>query len=87
LLIRGGTPWIPIPIKPRSLLDIVLAGNNRQAGVGDAPDIPLSRATGGVRALAEFLATFFSGALAFGVTRSIDHPDKWKFTGRIGQGF
>ena len=56
-------------------------------GVGDAPDIALSRATGGVRASAEFLATFFSGALAFGVTRSIDHPDKWRFTGRIGQGF
>ena len=50
-------------------------------------DIPFSHATDGVRASAEFLATFFSGALAFGVTRSIDHPDKWKFTARIGQGF
>jgi len=56
-------------------------------GVGDGPDIPLSRATDGVRASAEFLATLFSGALAFGVTRAIDHSDRWKFTWRIGQGF
>ncbi len=49
--------------------------------------VPLSRATGGMRASAEFLVTFFSGALAFGVTRPIDQPGKWKFTGRIGQGF
>jgi hypothetical protein len=55
--------------------------------VGDGIDVPLSRATDGVRASAEFLATFFSGALAFGVTRPIDRPGKWKFTGRIGQGF
>jgi hypothetical protein len=40
-----------------------------------------------MRASAEFLATFFSGAIAFGVTRPIDQPGKWKFTGRIGQGF
>ena len=51
------------------------------------PSIPLSRPTEGMRASAEFLVTFFSGALAFGVTRAIDQPDKWKFTGRIGQGF
>lgn len=56
-------------------------------GVGDAPDIPFSRATDGVRASAEFLATLFSGAVAFGVTRPIDHPGKWKFTWRISQGF
>jgi hypothetical protein len=49
--------------------------------------IPLSRPTDGMRASAEFLATFFSGALALGVTRPIDQPGKWKFTARIGQGF
>jgi hypothetical protein len=49
--------------------------------------IPISRPTDGMRASAEFLVTFFSGSLAFGVTRAIDQPDKWKFTGRIGQGF
>jgi len=49
--------------------------------------IPISRATDGVRATAELLVTFFSGALAFGVTRPIDQPGNWKFTGRIGQGF
>lgn len=49
--------------------------------------VPLSRPTGGVRASAEFLATFFSGALAIGVTRPIDESRKWKFTWRIGQGF
>ena len=49
--------------------------------------VPLSRPTGGMRASAEFLATFFSGALALGVTRPIDQAGKWKFTGRIGQGF
>lgn len=48
---------------------------------------PLSRPTDGMRASAEFLVTFFSGALAFGVTRAIDQRDKWKFTGRLGQGF
>jgi hypothetical protein len=51
------------------------------------PAIPISRPTGGVRASAEFLVTFFSGALAFGVTRAIDQSDPWKFTWRIGQGF
>lgn len=51
------------------------------------PAGPLSRPTDGMRASAEFLVTFFSGALAFGVTRPIDHAGKWKFTGRIGQGF
>ena len=51
------------------------------------PSIPIPVATGGMRASAEFLVTFFSGALAVGVTWAIDQPDKWKFTGRIGQGF
>jgi hypothetical protein len=49
--------------------------------------IPLSRPTNGMRASAEILATFFSGALALGVTRPIDHAGGWKFTWRIGQGF
>ncbi|MBA3466115.1 MAG: hypothetical protein H0T21_01810 [Gemmatimonadaceae bacterium] len=49
--------------------------------------VALSRPTDGVRATAEFLVTFFNGALAFGVTRPIDTRGPWKFTGRIGQGF
>lgn len=49
--------------------------------------VPLSRTTDGVRASAEFLVTFFSGALAVGVTRPIDRQGPWKFTARIGQGF
>ena len=61
--------------------------------LGAAPDsvtgalVPLSRPTDGVRASAEFLVTFFSGAVAVGVTRPIDRQGPWKFTGRIGQGF
>jgi hypothetical protein len=61
--------------------------------LGATPDsvtgalVPLSRTTDGVRASAEFLVTFFSGALAVGVTRPIDRQGPWKFTGRIGQGF
>jgi len=49
--------------------------------------MPLSRPTDGVRASAEFLVTFFSGALALGVARQIDQHGPWRFTGRIGQGF
>ncbi|MDQ3516756.1 MAG: hypothetical protein M3403_08315, partial [Gemmatimonadota bacterium] len=49
--------------------------------------VPLSRPTEGVRASAEFLVTFFSGALGVGVTRPIDRHGPWRFTGRIGQGF
>lgn len=49
--------------------------------------VPLSRATGGMRASGEFLVTFFSGAVAVGVTRPLDEARKWKFTARIGQGF
>lgn len=49
--------------------------------------IPLSRPTEGVRASAEFLVTFFNGALAAGVTRPIDTHGRWKFTARMGQGF
>lgn len=61
--------------------------------LGATPDtvtgmlVPLSRPTDGVRASAEFLVTFFSGAVAVGVTRPIDRQGPWRFTGRIGQGF
>jgi hypothetical protein len=61
-------------------------------GLGTSTDsaglqIPLSTTTNGVKASAEFLVTFFSGSLVFGVTRPVDQAGKWKFTGRIGQGF
>lgn len=49
--------------------------------------VPLSRPTNGVRASAEFLVTFFNGALALGVTRQIDTRGPWNFTWRMGQGF
>jgi hypothetical protein len=49
--------------------------------------IPLSRATDGIRTSAEFLVTFFNGALAAGITRPIDTRGPWKFTARMGQGF
>lgn len=49
--------------------------------------LPVSRATDGVRGSAELLATFFSGALAVGITRPIDRAGPWKFTARVGQGF
>lgn len=61
--------------------------------LGTRPDaetglpVPISSPTNGARASAELLATFFSGALAIGVTRPIDESRKWKFTWRIGQGF
>jgi hypothetical protein len=48
---------------------------------------PLSQSTDGMRGSAEVLVTFFSGALAFGVSRPIDHAGPWRFTWRIGQGF
>ena len=53
----------------------------------DSTLVPLSRPTDGMKASAEFLVTFFSGALALGVTRPVDQARKWKFTARIGQGF
>jgi hypothetical protein len=49
--------------------------------------VPISRPTNGIRASAEFLVTFFNGALALGVTRQIDTRGPWKFTWRMGQGF
>ena len=48
---------------------------------------PVSRPTDGVRASAEFLITFFNGAVAAGITRQIDTRGPWKFTARMGQGF
>jgi hypothetical protein len=47
----------------------------------------VSRATGGVRGSVELLATFFSGALSFGVARPLQGDRGWGFTWRIGQGF
>jgi hypothetical protein len=49
--------------------------------------IPLSRPTDGMKASAEALLTFFSGAFAVGVARPIDHAGAWKLAGRIGLGF
>jgi hypothetical protein len=49
--------------------------------------VPISQPTDGVRASAEFLLTFFNGALVAGVTRPIDTHGPWKFTARMGQGF
>jgi hypothetical protein len=49
--------------------------------------VPVSRATDGVRASAEFLVTFFNGAVAVGITRQVDRRGPWKFTARMGQGF
>ncbi len=49
--------------------------------------VPISHPTDGVRASAEFLVTFFNGALAAGITRAIDTRGRWKFTARMGQGF
>ncbi|HEX2721761.1 MAG TPA: hypothetical protein VHM24_02505 [Gemmatimonadaceae bacterium] len=48
---------------------------------------PLSRPTNGMKASSELLMTFFGGSLALGITRPIDQPGDWRFTGRIGQGF
>jgi len=70
------------PAAERALLDL---GSRLDAGTGAM--VPLSRPTDGIRASAEVLLTFFSGALAVGVTRPIDQAGAWKFTGRIGQGF
>jgi hypothetical protein len=61
--------------------------------LGTRPDtttgiaMPISRATNGVRSTAEFLLTFFNGALAAGITRPIDTHGAWKLTARMGQGF
>jgi len=80
--IHGGWAEVSSDEARRALLELG-ATVDEQTGVLT----PLSKPTGGMRASAEFLATFFSGALAIGVTRPIDESRKWKFTWRIGQGF
>src|SRR5512141_146483 len=80
--IHGGWTEVSSEAAERAMLEL---GSTLNPTTGQM--VPLSRPTGGMRASAEFLATFFSGALAFGVTRPIDQAGKWKFTGRIGQGF
>jgi hypothetical protein len=49
--------------------------------------ILLSRATGGIRGSVELLATFFSGAISFGIARPLEGDRGWSFTWRMGQGF
>jgi hypothetical protein len=80
--VHGGWAEVSSAAAQRALMDLGTTIDD-ESGL----PIPLSRPTGGMRASAEFLVTFFSGALAFGVTRPIDQAGKWKFTGRIGQGF
>ncbi len=80
--IHGAWTEISSDAAQRALIDL---GQRVDEETGLA--VPLSRPTDGMRASAEFLLTFFSGALAFGVTRPVDHAGTWKFTGRIGQGF
>jgi hypothetical protein len=69
-------------IEARSALFVL---GTRQDASG--AQVPLSRSTDGARASAEFLVTFFSGALGIGVAKPIDYAGPWKITGRIGQGF
>ncbi len=80
--IHGGWTEISSDAARRALLEL----GTRMDPESQLP-VPLSTATGGMRASAEFLVTFFSGAVALGVTRPIDQAGRWKFTGRIGQGF
>jgi hypothetical protein len=80
--IHGGWAEISGPKAQQAILELGGATD-----IEGNPTIPLPRPTDGMRASAEFLVTFFSGALAFGVTRPIDQAGSWKFTGRIGQGF
>lgn len=78
--IHGG--WTEVSSEQARAALLELGTINTPGGI-----VPVSRPTGGMRASAEFLVTFFSGALAFGVTRPIDESARWKFTSRIGQGF
>lgn len=80
--IHGGWAEASGPAAERALIDL---GATIDTATGLM--VPISRPTEGIRASAEFLVTFFSGALAVGVTRQIDQRGPWKFTGRIGQGF
>jgi hypothetical protein len=80
--IHGAWTEVSSSAAQRALLEL---GTTTDSATGIAT--PLSRPTDGMRATAEVLLTFFSGALAVGVSRPIDHSGSWKFTGRIGQGF
>jgi len=80
--IHGGWTEVSNAAARQALLDL---GATVESETGIAT--PLSSPTGGMRASAELLVTFFSGAVALGVTRPIDQAGRWKFTGRIGQGF
>jgi hypothetical protein len=80
--IHGGWTEISSDAARQALLEL-----GTRIDPGSQLPVPLSSPTGGMRASAEFLVTFFSGALALGVTRPIDQAGRWKFTGRIGQGF
>jgi hypothetical protein len=80
--IHGAWTEVSSAAAERALLEL---GTRTDSNIGVMT--PLSRPTDGVRASAEVLLTFFSGALAIGVARPIDHSGPWKLTGRIGQGF
>jgi len=80
--IHGGWAEISGPEAQRALLELG-ATVDPLTGL----PVPLSRPTDGIRASAEFLLTFFNGAVAVGVTRPIDTHGPWKFTARMGQGF
>jgi hypothetical protein len=80
--IHGAWTEISGPAAQRALLELGTRTDSISGVI-----VPLSRSTDGMRASAEVLLTFFTGALAVGVSRPIDHPGSWKFTGRIGQGF
>ena len=80
--IHGGWTEVSSMAARRSLFEL---GTTIDSQTGRP--LSVSRATGGARASAELLMTFFSGAVSFGITRPLDHIGLWKFTGRIGQGF
>ncbi|HEX6576573.1 MAG TPA: hypothetical protein VF042_16515 [Gemmatimonadaceae bacterium] len=80
--INGGWTEISSDAARAALLKL---GTRKNDETGETE--PLSRATNGARASGEFLVTFFSGALAMGITRPLDQARGWKFTWRIGQGF
>jgi len=80
--VHAGWTEVSSPAAQRALLEL---GTTTDSVTGLM--VPVSRPTDGVRASAEFLLTFFNGALAAGVTRQIDRRGPWKFTARMGQGF
>jgi len=80
--IHAGWTGVSSPAAEQAMLEL----GTRLDPVSGLP-VPVSAATKGVRASAEFLFTFFSGSLSLGVSRPIDRRGAWKFTGRMGQGF